>query len=69
MSALVVSTTLAIVGFLLLAVGVAIQFRYRSPYSGTTMDQEAQKRFGRGAWIAAVGSFSMLLAQFARYWR
>ncbi|HEX7777873.1 MAG TPA: hypothetical protein VF424_01470 [Vicinamibacterales bacterium] len=69
MSALVVSTTLAIVGFVLLAVGVTIQFRHRSPYTGATMDQEARKRFGRGAWIAAAGGFSMLLAQFARYWR
>jgi hypothetical protein len=69
MSTLVGLATLPVVGLILLVVGAAIQLRNRSPYSRTTMDQDARKRFGLGAWIAAAGSLCILLAQLARIWR
>jgi len=41
-------------------IGTAIQFRNRSPYSNATIDEQSRKRFGVGAWIAAVGSVGLL---------
>ena len=57
-------TILGTGGLVLLVIGTTIQFRNRSPYSNTPIDQQSRKRFGVGAWIAALGSLlaNMLIA-------
>ena len=49
-------------GLVLLLIGTTIQFRNRSPYSNTPIDQESRKRIGVGASIALLGSLLSLLA-------
>ena len=53
-------TILGAGGLVLLVIGTTIQFRNRSPYSNATIDEQSRKRFGVGAWIAAVGSVGLL---------
>ena len=66
MSILLVSLTT--VGLALLVTGAIIQFRNRSPYSGTRMDRTAMRRFGAGAWIGALGALCILVAQIVTFW-
>ena len=59
---------LSIGGVSLLGAGWAIQLRHRSPYSGSRMEEPQRKRFSRGAWLAALGSLCILMAQLVM-WR
>ena len=56
-------------GLVLLVIGTSIQFRNRSPYSNTPIDEQSRKRFGVGPWIAALGFLLGLLAQLSAAWR
>jgi len=41
-------------GLVLLLIGTTIQFRNRSPYSNTVIDQESRKRIGVGASVHVI---------------
>jgi len=64
-----VGATLGAGGLILLLIGTSIQFRNRSPYSNTPIDEQSLKRAGVGAWIATVGLLLGLVAQLSAAWR